>query len=76
MTYNLGKGYIFLFLNTNLILYASLIFTPLTPTDCNLKAGSCTNGLFPVLSTIAGLIFATYILLMTSPPHGEDAPKI
>jgi len=35
MTYNLGKGYIFLFLITFLILYASLIFTPLTPTNCD-----------------------------------------
>ena len=59
MTYNLWKGYIFLFLNTTLILYASLIFNPLTPTVCDLKAGPCTDGLFPVLSLISGLIFAT-----------------
>ena len=58
MTYILLKGYIFLFLDTTFILYASPI-TPLTPTDCDLKAGSCTHGLFPVLSTISGLIFAT-----------------
>jgi len=49
----------FLFLITTLILYASLIFTPLTPTNCDLKAGFCTDGLFPVLSTISGSIFAT-----------------
>ena len=33
MTYNLRKGYIFFFFNTNLILYVSLIFTPLTRTN-------------------------------------------
>ena len=34
MTYNLWKGCIFFFFNTNSIINASLIFTPLTPTNC------------------------------------------
>jgi len=34
------KGYIFFFFNITLILYASLIFTPLTPTDYDLEVGS------------------------------------
>jgi len=58
MTHNLSKGYIFLFFNTTLILCASLIFTPLTPTDYDLEAGSCTEGFFPVLSTMFGLFFS------------------
>jgi len=52
----LKRLHILLF-NTTLILYASLIFTPLTPTDYDLEAGSCTDGLFPVLSTISSLTF-------------------
>jgi len=77
MTHNLWKGYIFLFFNTTLTLCALLIFTPLTPRNYDLEAGSCNEGLFPVLSTIFGLFFRfANILLKILPPHGEDAPKI
>jgi len=57
MTYDLWKGNNFFF-NTTSIVCVSLIFTPLTPSDYDLKAGSFPDGLFPVLSTISGLIFA------------------